>query len=232
MIWCIISWWYCKVTNVQECCHVRSQCRHRTPKPWKVCKRELTSFQVNMTWCIFLGAILTNKPILKEFKNCWQRSFQKWCGSGSLMSNLTQATGHELKSRPWANFNLRHGSIALDLVKHLWLIPNFQWWLSSNLDFERRNGPSHQQLQIYHPKDKRHGVVVKAACMQRKAILKYTDTKSYFKSLTYWYSPEYSGPNKNPALVDLRISQSCCVGILSLWWMGFLVNFHCKTRST
>ena len=111
-------------------------------------------------------------------------------------------------------------------------IPNFQWWLSSNLDLERRNGPSHQQLQIYHPKDKRHGVVVKAACMQRKAILKYTDTKSYFKSLTYWYSPEYSGPNKNPALVDLRISQSCCVGILSLWWIGFLVNFHCKTRST
>lgn len=107
--------------NVQECCHVHSQFRHRTPKPWKVCKSELTSFHVNMTWCIFLGAILTNKPILKEFKICWQRSFQKWCGSGSLMSNLTQATGHELKSRPWANFNLRHASIALDLVKHLWL---------------------------------------------------------------------------------------------------------------
>lgn len=62
-------------------------------------------------------------------------------------------------------------------------IPNFQWWLSSNLfrnriiqrevsrssnlDLERRNGPSHQQLQIYHPKDKRHGVVVKAACNEK-----------------------------------------------------------------
>lgn len=77
---------------------------------------ELTSFDVNMTWCIFLGAILTNKPILKGFEIRWQRYLR-----GSLVSNLTQATGHELKSRPWANFNLRHGSSALDLVKHLWV---------------------------------------------------------------------------------------------------------------
>ena len=199
------------------------------PSLERFAKSELTSLHVNMTWCIFLGAILTNKPISKEFEirltKVFPKMVRKW------FTDVKSHPGY----RTWVENQGPGQTSTWDMDRLHWIwwsicgygIPNFRWWLSSNLDLERRNEPSHQQLQIYHPKDKRHGVVVKAACNEKLSW----NTLTPNPTSNPWHTGTVQNIQvltKNPALVDLRISQSCCVGILSLWWMGFLVNFHCK----